>query len=148
MATTPGKRRQATAKTLPGAGDVAAFLDALEDPAQRADSAELVAMLEAATGCEPVLWGGAIVGFGQYHYRYDSGHGGVAPRIGFSPRKRELVLYLAPGFEARDALLARLGRHRTGKACLYVKRLADVDRGVLEALVVASVAEMQRRYPE
>jgi hypothetical protein len=147
MATSPGKRRQATAKTRPGAGDVGAFLAALEDPAQRADSAQLVAMLAAATGCEPVLWGGGIVGFGQYHYRYDSGHEGVAPRIGFSPRKRELVLYLAPGFEAREALLARLGRHRTGKACLYVKRLADVDRAALQGLVEASVAEMQRRYP-
>ena len=147
MPTTPGKKRQVTAKTRPGPGDVDAFLAALEDPAQRADSAELVAMLRAATGSEPVLWGGSIVGFGQYHYRYDSGLEGDAPRIGFSPRKRELVLYLAPGFEARDALLASLGRHRTGKACLYVKRLADVGRSALEALVAASVAEMQRRYP-
>ena len=147
MATIPGRKTQATAKTRPGVGDVDVFLAALEDPAQRADSLELVAMLRAATGHEAVLWAGGIVGFGQYHYRYDSGHEGDAPRIGFSPRRRELVLYLAPEFEARDALLARLGRHRTGKACVYVKRLADVDRAALQALVSASVADMQRRHP-
>jgi hypothetical protein len=136
-----------TPKTRPEAHDVGAFLEAVE-PAQRRDDARaLAALMHSATGCEPVMWGAAIVGYDRYHYRYDSGHEGEAPMIGFSPRKQALVLYVMPGFAGEDALLARLGRYTRGKSCLYLKRLSDVDPGVLEALVREAVAAMRQRYP-
>jgi len=117
------------------------------DAQRRADSEALVRLMQAATGCEPVLWGTSIVGFDQYHYRYDSGREGDMAMVGFSPRAQALVLYILPGFASHDALLAKLGKHATGKSCLYVKRLADIDLGVLDALVRASVADMRRRHP-
>jgi len=133
-------------RTRPEAASVAAFLAALADSQQRADSGVVLDMMRAATGCEPVMWGGSIVGFDRYHYRYDSGREGDMPIVGFSPRKQSLVLYIMPGFADHEALLAQLGKHSTGKSCLYVKRLADVDRGVLERLVRGSVEEMRRRH--
>lgn len=135
------------AKTKPEAASVAAFLAAVPDAQRRADGEAVLRMMQAATGCEPVMWGPAIVGFDRYRYRYDSGREGEWPIVGFSPRKQALVLYVMPGFAGYDALLARLGEHATGKSCLYVKRLSDVDAGVLEELVRASVAEMRRRHP-
>ncbi len=135
------------AKTKPEATSVAAFLAAVPDAQRRADGEAVLRMMQAATGCEPVMWGPAIVGFDRYRYRYDSGHGGEWPIVGFSPRKQALVLYVMPGFTGYDALLAKLGKYTTGKSCLYVKRLSDVDAGVLEELVRASVAEMRRRHP-
>lgn len=134
-------------KTRPEAGDVGAFIDAVEDPRRREDSRVVLEMMRAATGCEPVMWGPGIVGFDRYHYRYDSGREGDMAMVGFSPRKAALVLYILPGFAQYESLLAKLGKFTTGKSCLYVKRLADVDLGVLEALVRASVADMRRRYP-
>src|SRR5690606_28576830 len=135
------------AKTKPEATSVAAFLAAVPDAQRRADGEAVLRMMQAATGCEPVMWGPAIVGFDRYRYRYDSGREGEWPIVGFSPRKQALVLYVMPGFAGYDALLARLGEHATGKSCVYVKRLSDVDAGVLEELVRASVAEMRRRHP-
>jgi hypothetical protein len=134
-------------KTRPGKESVAAFLAGISDEQQRADALELVAMMRAATGCEPVLWGGNIVGFDTYHYRYESGREGEWPLVGFAPRKQALSLYIMPGFDDYAALLSRLGKHSTGKSCLYIKRLGDVDRDVLTRLVEASVAEMRRRHP-
>jgi hypothetical protein len=123
-------------KTLPGDASPAAFLAAVPDEARRADAQRLCAWLEEWTGEPPVMWGAAIVGFGAYHYRYASGHEGDAPLVGFAPRKASLVLYLLGGFGDRDAeLLAQLGPHKTGKGCLYVKRLDDVDRDALHGLV-------------
>ena len=87
------------------------------------------------TGEQPTMWGGSIVGFGTYHYRYASGREGDGPAVGFSPRKQALTIYVSEGFEAYDDLLARLGPHSTGKSCLYIKRLADVDEDVLRSLV-------------
>lgn len=127
---------------------IAGFINALADPRQRADSQAVITMMRAATGCEPVLWGSSIVGFDQYHYRYDSGREGDMPIVGFSPRKQALVLYIMPGFARYEALLAKLGRHSTGKSCLYVKRLADVDPGVLDALIRDSVAWMRAKCPQ
>lgn len=143
----PKAGKASTAKTVPGTASVAAFLAAVPDARQRADCDVLVRMMRDATGCEPVLWGPGIVGFDSYRYRYDSGREGEMPIVGFSPRKAATVLYLLPGFAGRDALLRKLGKHATGKSCLYVKRLADVDQAVLEAVVRDSVAEMRRRYP-
>lgn len=112
---------------------------------QRADCRELMALLEKATQQPPRMWGPSIVGFGSYRYTYESGHSGEAPLTGFAIRGRELVLYLMPGQEGQESLLSHLGPHKMGKSCLYFKRLADLDRSVLEKLVVDSVAEVRRR---
>jgi hypothetical protein len=93
------------------------------------------------------MWGPSIIGFGRYHYKYASGHEGDSALAAFAARGREIVVYIADGFEGRDDLLARLGKHRTGKVCVYIRRLADVDLKVLETLISRSVAETERRYP-
>ena len=93
------------------------------------------------------MWGPSIVGFGSFHYKYASGHEGDSALTGFAVRGKELVVYIAQGFEGRDALLAKLGKHRTGKVCVYIRRLADIDLKVLEKLVARSVADTKRRYP-
>jgi Domain of unknown function (DU1801) len=124
----------------PTAADVDAFLDAVPDERRRADARTLCSLLAEVTGEPPVLWGTSIVGFGTYHYRYESGHEGDSALVGFSPRKTALVVYLVGGFEDRHGkLLERLGPHKTGKGCLYLKRLADVDLDVLRELVERSV---------
>ena len=133
-------------KTQPTAADAAAFLDAVPDPKRRADAKALAAMMGRLSGEAAVLWGPSIVGFGRCHYRYESGREGDMPRIGFSPRARELVLYLVG--DRHLALLDRLGKYRTGKSCLYIKSLDDVDLEVLEALVKASLAAALEAYPE
>ena len=115
---------------------------------RREDARTVLAMMQRATGEPPRMWGANIVGFGHYRYRYASGREGEWFRIGFSPRKSALTLYIMPGFDAYDGLLARLGKHRTGKSCLYVTRLANVDEAVLDELIVASVGHMAEKYPE
>jgi hypothetical protein len=137
------------AKTRPTPADVTAFLDAKAEPARRAEADQLLALMRRATGYAPQMWGPSIVGFGQYHYRYESGREGDAPLVGFSPRKSDWSIYLVAGAEAPEhaALMQRLGKHKMGKACLSVKRLTDIDLSVLEELVRGSVAEIQRRYP-
>ncbi len=123
------------------------FLAAVDNPERRADGETLCAMLTRITGEEPRMWGPSIIGFGSYHYKYDSGHEGTSCRLGFSPRKAELVLYVLSGADDEADRLARLGKHKTGKSCLYIKRLADVDMTVLEELCAASLADMDERYP-
>jgi hypothetical protein len=135
-------------KTKATDADVGAFLDAVPDSRRRADAKAVAATMARISGEKPVLWGPSILGFGRYHYRYDSGREGDAPRIGFSPRAKELVLYLMGGFDRHEALMARLGKVRTGKACLYVKSLDDVDRDVLEQLIAASLDYMRETYPD
>jgi Domain of unknown function (DU1801) len=134
-------------KTVETAADVAAFVAGIADEGQRADAETLIAMMAAASSELPALWGPSIIGFGRAHYRYESGREGDMPRIAFSPRKGKTVIYLADGFPDQPAILARLGQHKTGKACLYLKRLADADADVLRELIIASLAERQRRYP-
>ncbi len=138
----------AETKTKPTGISVDEFLDAVPDPQRRADGKKVRAMMERVTGEPAAMWGPSIIGFGSYHYKYDSGHEGVMCRLGFSPRKAELVLYVLTESEGQDALLARLGRHRTGKSCLYIKRLSDVDEGALEALTVHALDYMNEKYPE
>ena len=121
---------------------------AVANEEQRNDALTLLALMRRVTRQEPRMWGPSIVGFGSYHYKYASGHEGDSALAGFAVRGRELVVYIAPGFEGRDALLARLGKHRTGKVCVYIRRLADVDLTVLETLVAQSVADTKRRYPQ
>jgi hypothetical protein len=132
-------------KTKPTTSSVNTFIDTVADPARRADAKELVRLMQRISGEEPVLWGPSIVGFGSYHYRYDSGREGDMPLIGFSPRKAALVLYSMLGHGDANVLLAKLGRHTTGKGCLYIKKLADVDRRVLEALIANAVAHDRTR---
>jgi hypothetical protein len=123
-------------KTQPTAADVEAFLAAVPDETRRADARTLCALLGEVTGEPPVLWGSSIVGFGEYHYRYGSGHEGKSALAAFAPRKQHLVLYLIGGFgDRQEKLLAKLGPHKTGKGCLYLKNLADVDLDVLRELV-------------
>jgi len=130
-----------TATTL----SVGAFIDALTDAARRSDAKELVQLMQQISGEKPRLWGPSIVGFGSYHYRYDSGREGDMPLISFSPRKAAMVLYGMLAHNEAKALLAKLGRHTTGKGCLYIKKLADVDRTILETLIKNAVAHQRAR---
>ena len=138
----------AETKTKPTGVGVESFIDAVENPTRREDARTVLAMMERITGCEPKMWGPSIIGFGSYHYRYDSGHEGIACRLGFSPRKAQLVLYVLTETEGEAELLARLGKHKIGKCCLYINKLADVDMGVLEALTRRAWDRMNRRYPD
>ena len=123
----------AETKTKPTDVSVDAFLDGVAHPVRRADGKALRAMMERVTGEPALMWGPSIVGFGSYHYRYASGHEGDMCRVGFSPRSANLVLYVG-GFPEYEALLAKLGRHKRSRACLYLNKLADVDLGVLEEI--------------
>ena len=135
-------------KTRPTEVAVDSFLDAVPDPRRRQDGKRLRAMFERITGEPARMWGPSIVGFGSYHYKYDSGHEGTMCRLGFSPRKAELVLYVLTPSAGQDALLARLGKHKTGKSCLYIRKLSDVDESVLEALTVHALDYMNEKYPD
>ncbi|HEX8643319.1 MAG TPA: DUF1801 domain-containing protein [Allosphingosinicella sp.] len=124
----------AETKTKPTDVSVDAFLDGVAHPVRRADGKAVRAMMERITGEPATMWGPSIIGFGSYHYRYASGHEGDACRIGFSPRSANLVLYVG-GFPEYETLLARLGKHKPSKCCLYINKLADVDQTVLEEIV-------------
>jgi hypothetical protein len=126
-------------KTRPTDVSVDAFLDGVAHPVRRADGKALRAMMERVSGEPAVMWGPSIVGFGRYHYRYASGHEGEMCRVGFSPRAANLVLYVG-GFPDYEALLAKLGKHKRSKACLYINKLADVDPAVLEEITRRSYA--------
>ncbi len=134
-------------KTRPTQMAVADFIAAIPDPVRRADAETVCAMLARVSGEPPVMWGPSIVGFGAYEYPCGKRTEHWA-RIGFSPRAKELVLYLLPGYEGKEAQLATLGRHRLGKSCLYIKSLADVDMQVLESLAVDALAWMDEKYPK
>jgi hypothetical protein len=129
-------------KTKPTNDDVMAFLNAVEPEKKREDSLEILRLMEDVTGEPPVLWG-TIVGFGSYHYKYDSGREGDMPLVGFSPRKQAITLYIMSGFDAYDELLGKLGKFKTGKACLYIKKTEDVDLDVLRELVKQSAEHMK-----
>lgn len=132
-------------KTRPHDGDVEAFLEGVENDTRRADAFEILALMNRVTGEEPRMWGPSIVGFGSYHYVYESGREGDWFVTGFSPRKGSLAVYITSGFEGHDELLARLGKHSTGRSCLNIKKLADVDTDVLEELVRRSVDHVSGR---
>jgi hypothetical protein len=134
-------------KTKPTQVRVDAFIEAVPDATRREDAKTLVAMMERLTGEPATMWGPSIIGCGSYRYKYDSGHEGEMCRIGFSPRKAELVLYVLNGNTDQSAELSRLGKHKTGKGCLYIKKLADVDMGVLEGLVQDKLDRMNVAYP-
>ncbi|MGD0425391.1 MAG: DUF1801 domain-containing protein [Candidatus Acidiferrales bacterium] len=132
-------------KTKPTKVSVAAFIAAVADQTQRADAKALVKLMQSVAGEQPKMWGPSIIGFGSCHYRYESGREGDMPLIGFSPRKAATVLYNLLGSSDSAALLAKLGKHTTGKGCLYIKKLSDVDQKVLQALAVKSVAATRAR---
>jgi hypothetical protein len=134
-------------KTRATGADVNAFLAAVADPQRRADCQTVATLMQKVVGEPPVIWGTNIVGFGRYRYVYASGRSGDWPLTGFSPRAAALTLYVMTGFEGEAALMQRLGKYRTGKSCLYVKRLADVDIKVLEDLLRRSVADLRQKYP-
>lgn len=135
-------------KTKQNDASVDEFLGAVANERRREDAFAVLELLTRVTGKEPRMWGTSIVGFGSYRYRYASGRTGEWPRIGFSPRKQNLTVYVMPGFSSYDEILSRLGKHRTGKSCLYVNKLADIDMGVLEELVGSSLEAMAELYPE
>jgi Domain of unknown function (DU1801) len=135
-------------KTMPTEISVGEFIDSVVDEKQRADAHQIADMMARLSGQQPKMWGPSIIGFGSYHYKYDSGREGDMCRIGFSPRKGNMVLYLIDGFEGQSALLDKLGKHKTGKSCLYIKRLSDVDEAVLKQLIVESLDYMAQKYPE
>ncbi len=127
-------------KTKPEDVPVEAFLETVTDPVKRADSDRLIKLMTAATGEPATMWGPSIIGFGRYHYRYATGHEGEAALVGFSPRKAAISLYTWCEAEGKDDLLERLGTHRAGKGCVYVRRLSDIDEAVLIELIDRSVA--------
>lgn len=129
-------------KTQPTNADVDAFLNSVEPDAKRADCFAVKALMEEVIGAPAQMWGSSIVGFGRYRYKYASGREGEWMLTGFAPRKASLTLYIMDGFEEYDDLMARLGKHTTGKSCLYIKKLADVDMAVLRELVEKSAAHM------
>lgn len=129
-------------KTKPTKLSVSAFIDAITDQSRRADAKALVKLMQKAAGEKPTMWGPSIIGFGSRHYVYDSGREGDMPLIAFSPRKAATVLY---GLSSSEALLTKLGKHTRGKGCLSIKKLADVDQKVLEAMVVKSVGSRRAR---
>ncbi len=135
-------------KTKPTQASVDDYLAARASAEQLVDCKALIAICERVTQQPPAMWGPSIVGFGSYTYTYDSGHSGSACLTGFAVRGKDLVAYVMGGSPEQEALLATLGKHKMGKACLYFKRLADLDVQVLEQLIAGSVAEVRRRYPD
>ena len=132
-------------KTKPTELSVAAYIEAITDQTRRADAKALVRLMQSASGEKPKMWGPSIIGFGSHHYRYESGREGDMPVISFSPRKAAFVLYGVTRCNDSAVLLARLGKHSMGKGCLNIKKLADVDRKVLEEMIVESVAAVRNR---
>ena len=133
-------------KTTENKKSVASFLSAIEDVQKRADCKAIAKMMRDATGKRAKMWGTAIVGFDKYDYKYESGRSGTFMVTGFSPRAQNISVYIMPGFSKFGTLMKKLGKHKTGKSCLYIKRLADVDEKILSRLINESVKEMRRIY--
>ncbi|MFN0073607.1 MAG: DUF1801 domain-containing protein [Chloroflexota bacterium] len=135
-------------KTKINDADVSTFLDSVDNERRREDAYVVIDLLREVTGLEPKMWGPSIVGFGSYYYKYDSGHEGHMCRMGFSPRKSSLTIYISPGFDRYDALMQRLGKFKLGKSCLYINKLTDVDIEVLRELATEAFVFMNEHYPE
>lgn len=135
----------AKAKTVATTKSVAGFVKTVEDKLRQADCLSIIEIMKQQTGFEPKMWGPAIIGFGAYHYKYESGHEGDAPLVGFSPRKSEFALYIA-NFDGKAALLEKFGKHKTAKSCVYIKKVADINIEVLKKLVTGSVKHSQAKY--
>ncbi|MGE7928939.1 DUF1801 domain-containing protein [Lysinibacillus xylanilyticus] len=123
------------------------FIENVDNPKKREDAYRLLDIFAEVTGYEAKMWGPSIIGFGKYHYKYKTGHEGDAPLVGYSPRKAKISLYFAPGDSERDNLLKDFGKHTTGKACVYINKLADIDVEILKSLIQRSVSFLQETYP-
>ncbi len=134
-------------KTTETQNSVIDFINTVEDLTKRNDSFELVKLMQEQTGYEPKMWGPAIIGFGSYHYKYASGHEGDAPLVGFSPRKDAVSLYLCSSFESKEELLSKFGKHKAGKGCIYIKKIADIDIEILKKMILYSVENLNKLYP-
>jgi hypothetical protein len=135
-------------KTKENDSSVIEFIEAVENERKREDAYKLLDIFAETTGYEAKMWGTSIIGFGSYHYKYETGHEGDAPLVGFSPRKAKISLYLATGDPDKEKLLEQFGKHTSGKACVYINKLADVDEEVLKNLIRQSVKFLQETYPE
>ncbi|HNP63312.1 MAG TPA: DUF1801 domain-containing protein [Woeseiaceae bacterium] len=134
-------------KTRPNRQSVTEFINGIDDTGRRADVKKIAAMMRKATGKNARMWGPGIVGYGEYHYRYASGREGDFMITGFSPRKQSISVYIMPGFASFGGLMKKLGKYKTGKSCLYINRLSDVDEKVLQKLIDDSVKLMRKKYP-
>lgn len=134
-------------KTTETGNSVTGFVNKVKNEVKRNDSFKLIEIFKSITGHEPKMWGPSIIGFGKYHYKYASGHEGDAPLAGFSPRKDSLVIYMATEFEKREELLSKLGKHKSSKSCLYVKKLGDLDIAVLKTVIKNSMDYATKLYP-
>ncbi|PYF08818.1 DUF1801 domain-containing protein [Ureibacillus chungkukjangi] len=123
------------------------FIESVDSAKKREDAYKLLKIFEETSGFEAKMWGPSIIGFGSYHYKYESGHEGDAPLVGYSPRKAKISLYFATGDSAREKLLERFGKHTSGKACVYINKLADVNEDVLKELITDSIFFLQKMYP-
>lgn len=136
----------ATNITQPTQIPVIDFVNSVEDERKKKDSLHLLELMRDVSGHEPVMWGPSIIGFGSYHYKYESGHEGDAPLIGFSPRKAAISLYVFTGLEEHEKFLEDLGKFKRGKACIYVKKMADVDEESLKRLIRETIDFLQTKY--
>ncbi|BDU27315.1 DUF1801 domain-containing protein [Flavobacterium sp. GSB-24] len=135
-------------KTTETQQSVTDFINAVENDAKRNDAFELVKIMQEATGFEPKMWGTSIIGFGSYHYKYDSGHEGDAPLAAYSPRKAATTVYFYLPEENREELLSKLGKHKSSKACIYINKLTDIDIEVLKKIILRSIEFTQKLYPQ
>lgn len=134
-------------KTVQNEGSVDDYMAAIEPEQRREDCQKILDMMQSITGWEPKMWGPSIVGFGEYHYKYDSGREGDHLRIGFSSRAQNISIYIMPGYQDFDDELSRLGKHKKGKSCLYIKRMSDIDEAVLREMFEKGLALMEEKYP-
>ena len=135
-------------KTTETSNSVNDFINSVGNEIKRKDSFKIIEIMQKQTGFEPKMWGPSIIGFGNYHYKYESGHEGDMPLAAFSPRSTAIVFYFSEEFENRDELLQKLGKHKKGKVCVYIKRIDDIDVNVLETIISNSVKDVKSRYPE
>ena len=134
-------------KTTETAESVTDFINRVQDETKRNDSFQLIELMQKLTGYEPKMWGPSIIGFGNYHYKYASGHEGDMPLAAFSPRSTSLVVYAAEDYENRDHLMQSLGKYKSGKVCIYIKKLADVDVTILQKMIMNSIKATKALYP-
>ena len=133
-------------KTIPTDASVADFIASLDTPCRQDEAARLDTIFREVTGFAPIMWGPSVIGYGRYHYRYDSGREGDFLATGFSPRKAAISVYILPGYADFGAILKDLGKHRLGKSCLYINRLSDIDEGVLKRLIRAGLDDLGKRW--
>lgn len=134
-------------KTTQNSNSITEFLNSVEDEKKRDDAIKLIGIIKKETELEPKMWGSSIIGFGSYHYKYESGHEGDAPLVGLSPRKAAISIYLSPSFENKEKRLEQLGKYKVGKGCIYIKKLEDIDIEILKIMILESIQFLKDKYP-